>query len=153
MLITAILCGLTLILPLASIELATPMDATSVGANDGAEYTVWGIEYLNGGGEMFIYHGILNLLCVLLPIIAIFQFKRRTLQLRMCIVEGVLVLGLIGFEAIGIYRLNEMFVSTPYIVNHSLIMVAPLFALATTFMAYKGVLHDILLLRSTDRIR
>lgn len=153
MLITAILCALTLIMPLATIELAAPAEASIVGQSDGASYTVWGIEYFNGQSEMFIYHGILNLLCLLLPLISIFMFKKRTFQLRMTIVEGILLLGLIGFEAIGIYRLNEMFVGTPYLVNHSLIVVAPLFALGSTFLAYKGILHDILLLRSSDRIR
>lgn len=153
MLITAILCALTLIIPLASIELAAPVEATTVGQSDGATYTVWGIEYLSGGSQMFVYHGILNLLCVILPLFSIFMFKKRTLQLRMTIVGGILILGLIGFEVIGIYRLNEMFAMSPYLVNHSLIVVAPLFALGSTFLAYKGILHDILLLRSTDRIR
>ncbi len=153
MLITAILCGLLFFFPLATIELATPVEATVVGEADGALYTIWGISYFKGGGEAFYYHGILVVLATLLPIITIFLHKKRTLQLSLCFVEGIFVLGLIGFEVIGIYRLNTMFAGTPYVVDHSFVMVVPILAIATVFFSYKGIMHDILLLRSADRIR
>lgn len=153
MLFTAILCGLLLIFPLATGELITPSDVKVVGVADGFQYTVWGIEYLNGGSEVFYYHAILVIVSMLLPLATIYLYKKRAIQLRLCVVEGVLLLGLIGFEFIGIYRLNAMFSGTPFIIDHSYVVTAPIAALVTTFMAYKGVLRDIILLRSTDRIR
>ncbi len=152
--IVAILCALPLILPLAEISMSTPVDATTVvNTNDGAVYDVWGIHYMNGGGETFYYHGILAVLAVLLPVVNIFLYNRRELQLRLCVVQGIFILGLIGFMAIGLYRINEMFVNSPYIVDRSLFATAPIVALAFLVLAYKGIAKDIWLLKSADRIR
>lgn len=155
MLITAILCSLQLFFPLADITSTTPQDAIAVGnVADGGQYTVWGINYDNGQSLPIVYHGVLVILAVLMPVVTIFLYKRRRLQLSLCFLEGILVVGLLIFEGIGMYKLNAALALAPhYLIDHSLVLVAPLFAVATTFMAYKGVLRDILLLSSSDRIR
>ncbi len=152
--IVTILCALQIIIPLATITMGNPPDATTVASvEDGAIYDVWGIHYTNGGGESFYYHGILALLATILPVITIFLYKKRELQLRLCFVQGLFLLGLIGFGVIGIYRLNTMFVNTPYVLDHSFIVTTPLIAVAFLMLAYKGILKDIMLLRNADRIR
>lgn len=154
LLLTAILCSLPMFMPLATIEMAAPADATLVVVqNDTATYDVWGMHFSAGQDEPFYYHGILAILATLLPLAAIFFYKKRMLQLRMCFVEGIFVVGLVVFEMIGLYRINSMIGGAPYVVDHSLVVVAPLIGVATIFIAYKGVMRDILLLASVDRIR
>lgn len=155
MLATAVLCSLLFFFPLATITATAPADAVAVGTVvDGGQYTIWGIDYANGMNLPIVYHGVLAIIATALPLITIFLYKRRRLQLSLCFFEGILVVGLLVFEGVGMYKLNAALAMAPhYIIDHSLVLVAPLFAVATTFMAYKGVLRDILLLSSTDRIR
>lgn len=152
--IVTILCGLLLIFPLADFTLNAPMEASSVGiTEDGGIYDVWGLHYQNGTSDLFYYHAILAIMATILPAVTIFLYKKRELQLRLCIVEGIFILGLVGFEFIGAYRINEMFAMSPYIVDYSMVMTAPVACIAFILMAYKGILKDIWLLKSTDRIR
>ncbi len=152
--IVTILCALQIIFPLASITMEVPAEASSIATlEDGGTYDVWGIHYMHGGGEPFYYHAILAILATVLPVVTIFLYRKRELQLRLCFVQGIFLLGLIGFGAMGIYRLNTMFVNSPYTIDHSLVVTAPLVAVAFLILAYKGVLKDIWLLKSADRIR
>lgn len=156
MLATAILCGLLLIFPLAHItDIAPPDNVTVVGqAPDGAIYNVWGLEYASGQSDSFIYHGILTVLSTLLPLITLFLYRNRRLQLSLCFFEGVMVVGLLAFNLIGFFKLQSALSVDPrYLIDHSIVIFAPLFAIVATIFAYKGVLRDILLLSSSDRIR
>ncbi len=151
--LVTILCALPLIFPLASFTLEVPMEASSVGSSDGGVYTVWGLAFQNGEPATTYYHGILAILATLLPAITIFLYKNREFQMRLCIVEGIFVLGLVGFEIIGYYKLVSALAMSPYVVDFSYVAVAPLLAIFFVVMAYKGVLKDIVLLRNADRIR
>ncbi len=154
LLATTILCGLLLLLPLVTIEpVIIDGAATLSSASTAAEYNVWGIAFGDGQTEPFLYHGILTLLATLLPIAIIYLHKRRELQLRLCIVEGLFVLGLIGFEAMGIYRLGAIINEADFILNYSPVLLSPVIALLTVVLAYRGVAADIWLLKDSDRIR
>ncbi len=149
LLFVAILCSLLLIFPMASFEL----NVASASVSDGGTYDVWGLHYQNGVHDYLYYHAVLSILATLLPLITIFLYKRRELQLRLCVVEGLFVIGLVGFEIIGAWRISEMFATIPYVVDHSMVMIAPVAAIPFVLMAYKGIAKDIWLLKSTDRIR
>ncbi len=150
----AIICSLTLFFPLAEITFTAPDALVSIaGVSDGGTYTIWGIEYLNGEKDPFVYHGYLTILSVILPIIIIFLYRKRELQFRLCIVEGIFVLGLVGFAVMGILRLGTITQAPGYVVNHTIWALSPIVALPFIVMSCKRILKDIWLLRDSDRIR
>lgn len=151
--LVTILCALPLIFPLANFALEVPLEASSIGNSDGGVYTVWGLAFEHGEPATAYYHGILAILATLLPALSIFLYKKRELQMRLCVVEGIFILGLIGFEIIGYYKLVSALAMSPYVIDFSYVAVAPLLAIFFVVMAYKGVLRDIVLLRNADRIR
>ncbi len=154
LLFASLLSAVTLIFPLITITFGAPDVASTVGVSDSGVYNVWGFEYANGTSDPFIYHGILAILATVLPIITIFLYKRRFLQLRLTIVEGVFVLGLAAFEAFGAYRISAITSTPGYVVDfNTTVMLAPVAAVLFVFMAYKGILKDIIILRNYDRIR
>ncbi len=154
LLFIALLCGATLLFPLIDITFGTPPSASSVGATDSGLYNVWGFEFENGTTEPFIYHGILAIMATVLPIVTIFLYKRRFLQLRLTIVQGVFVLGLVAFEAFAAYKISSITAAPGYVVDYNTtVMLLPVAALLFVFMAYRGILKDIIILRNYDRIR
>ncbi len=154
LLAVTVLLGLLLLFPLANIEtLITDMPQATNSTEQTAEYNVWGVIFSDGDTDPFIYHGILALLATLLPIATIYLHKRRELQLRLCVVEGIFILALIGFEAYGLYQITSALDGTSALVNYSVVLVSPLIALLALVMAYRGVAADIWLLRDSDRIR
>ncbi len=132
LLIVALLCALLLVFPMVEI--------IGIGGEVIGEYTVW---------SPWVYHGVLVVLGVLVPVVAIFRYKQREFQMRMCVVEGVLLLGMIGFELMGYLRLMDMDV----ILDYGFVMLAPVVALPFVWMAYRGILSDLALIKSSDRIR
>ena len=84
LLVVALLTGATLLLPLAWL-------------GSGAEtFTLHAFALKDGAGEAVHstpYMGALLAAATLLPLATIFLFKRRMLQLRLCAVELVLLLG------------------------------------------------------------
>ncbi|MDR2130535.1 MAG: DUF4293 domain-containing protein [Odoribacteraceae bacterium] len=85
-------------------------------------------------------------LMIALPVIAIFSYRKPSLQCRLCIAEIVLLLGslLFGWLA-GTYRTVEGLYSFGFI----LLVACVLF----TALALGGIRKDIKLLKSYDRIR
>lgn len=113
-------------------------------------FNVWGIKFLNGESIDMLYFGVLSSICTALALVDIFLYKRRALQLSLCYALGVLILGVLifeGFYAYGFYN------SDAYTVDFSLLMLLPLFALPFVYMAAKGIIKDMSILKSYDRIR
>ena len=88
-----------------------------------------------------------------LPFVTIFLYKNRLLQLRLCIVEMILLCGIILFVAwyMRMGYLNLKDIRLDVIVQVSGIL--PLISLIFTWLALRGIKKDILLLKSMDRIR
>jgi hypothetical protein len=85
-------------------------------------------------------------LMITLPVVAIFSYKRRTFQCRLCIVEVALLLGAILFGwAAGKYRAVETLCDPGFL----LLAVCVVLVL----LALRGIRRDIKLLKSYDRIR
>ena len=87
---------------------------------------------------------------MLLALVALFLYKKRTLQLRITVFNMVLLvgsLGLIWFYASQASRaLNgEIVISFP--------ILFPVIELIVSFLAFKGIQKDDNLVRSVDRIR
>ena len=90
----------------------------------------------------------------ILPLVTIFLYKKRMLQFRLCIVEMILLCGIVLFEAFYLwlgYRNLSDFNLTAFFVPIAAIF--PVFSLIFTWLAQRGIKKDILLLKSMDRIR
>lgn len=85
-------------------------------------------------------------LMIALPVIAIFSYKKRSLQRRLCVVEIALLLGAILFGWLaGDYRTTEGL----YQFGFLLLVACVIF----TLLAFRRIGKDIKLLKSYDRIR
>lgn len=94
------------------------------------------------------YFFTLSLLTVLLSLIAIFTFKRTSLQKTLCLVN---ILFLIALYAVGALTGYNTFDGAT--VGWSSLIIAPLLAICASIMAYNRIRSDERLLRSADRIR
>lgn len=99
--------------------------------------------------------GILMVIATVLPLVTIFLFKHRMLQVRLCAVEIVLLLGCIAFEAIyfwlsGANALEELVVEHRHL-GWAAIM--PIVSLVFTALAARATFKDEITVRSFDRIR
>lgn len=93
---------------------------------------------------------ILVLIVFLVAMVTIFLYKRRVLQIRLCVLNILLLIGLEGM----LYYLthaasNQLGANTSY----SLIMVFPVIAAILTYLALRGIAKDEVLVRSMDRLR
>lgn len=132
--------------------LLTPLAYFAAGTD---EYTLRAFS-LSGSGmtQSTIYMGIVMALAAAVPLVNIFLFKRRMLQIRLCAVELVLLLGSVAF--IGIYYyLSARMISQAEFHAHGFRIAAvfPLVALVLDYLAMRAIFKDELLVKSLDRIR
>ena len=101
-----------------------------------------------------VYMGILLSVSALLPLVTILLFRRRMLQMRLCIVEVVLLLGSSVMMGIYCYLGMSAVSSLPFGAgNLRPAIMLPLAAVVFTVMAARAIFKDELLVRSLDRIR
>ncbi len=109
-------------------------------------------ESVNLGNTLVM--GVLILAAALLPLVAIFLFKNRMLQYRLCLSEIVLLAGVLVFVGFFIFRAmtslegydDSMFKFRPA-------AFFPVAAILFIWLAMKGILKDARLIKSLDRIR
>ena len=90
----------------------------------------------------------------LLPFVTIFLYKKRLLQFRLCVVETVLLAGVMLFEIYYIWgRCAEPRRSPFQPGNSPPPRFFPPVSLIFTYLALRGIRKDILLVKSLDRIR
>jgi hypothetical protein len=87
------------------------------------------------------------LICAL-NLISIFMYKRRVLQLRLCIYNMLLLAGLFGVILFVAYNIKD--VET---VSFRLPIVFPVIAIILHYLAYRGIRKDELMVRALDRLR
>ena len=101
-----------------------------------------------------IYMGILLTLALAVAVVTIFLFKRRLLQIRMCVVEMILLVGAQAMTVIYYYLSCRVFSSVEFQAHSlKLPLVFPAIALIFTFLAARAIFRDEILVRSVDRIR
>ena len=101
-----------------------------------------------------VWLGILMVVATVLPLVIIFLFKNRQLQVRLCGVEAVVLLGVLVL--IGIYfflgdRLLADFVITDRMFGWAAPM--PIVSMILVLLATRAIYKDEVLVRSLDRIR
>ena len=98
--------------------------------------------------------GIIVALATILPLITIFLFKNRMLQIRLCAVELILLIGAQIFMAIYYYLSNRMFSNLEFHTQGlHIAIIFPLVALILDYLALRAIFRDEALVRSLDRIR
>jgi hypothetical protein len=130
----------------------TPLAYFVAGAE---EYLLYAFA-LKGGADSYstIYMGVVMALAAIIPFVAIFLFKNRKLQIRLCAVELVLLLGSIVFMAIYYYLSNRMFAQLEFHAQgFRIAIIFPLIAIILDYLAMRAIFHDEMLVRSLDRIR
>ncbi len=145
LLLAAALLAVTIFTPIATF------------AGEGGELTLAAFTFSDASGASLLstkFMGILLACAALLPLVVIFLYKRRQLQIRLCGVELVLLLGCIVFECIYCHIAKSSLAELgegAMMVKVGAVM--PLVAIVLTVMAMRGIFRDEILVRSLDRIR
>lgn len=87
---------------------------------------------------------------IITSIVTIAIFKRRMLQIKLCIVNIIL---LIGLQALMLYFVSVSKHQLGGQSTYSLIFIFPLIAAILTYMAIRRIAKDEALVRSMDRLR
>ncbi len=93
---------------------------------------------------------ILNILITALAFVTIFLYKKRFLQLRLCIVNIILMLGMIVLMWLQVNHMTQELDAESQL---KLSFCFPLVGIILTWLALRGIIKDIALLKSYDRIR
>lgn len=105
-------------------------------------------------GHSTAYMGIIVALATLVPLVTIFCFKNRMLQIRLCAVEFVLLCGAEVFMAIYYYLSDRMFALTEFHTQgFRIAIIFPIVSLILCYLALRAIYKDEVLVRSLDRIR
>lgn len=141
----AVLTALVLWLPLARFTAGmAAFDLHAFGLRDADGVVV----------QQTLYLGILAALTCLVAVVSIFLYKRRMLQLRLCIVQLVLLLGVTALTAIYYFLSYRFFATFAFHAQHiRLAIVFPLVCLVLEYLAARAIFRDEMLVRSLDRIR
>lgn len=146
LLIVAALMTLTIFSKFALVTVSMPSEAISL--------TAFGLTSVSGDGvetviANTIYMGILAVVCIILPIVTIFMYRNRLVQMRMC---RALMLLLFGLQVFFIYYIFKMDADSS-LALYRVTALHPFIAMVFAFFAFKGVNKDEKLIRSLDRIR
>ncbi|MFI3316558.1 MAG: DUF4293 domain-containing protein [Rikenellaceae bacterium] len=125
-------------------------------ATDGIySLSVFGVTSADGAAVTNAPHLlVLALLALVLPFVNIFLFRKRMLQLRLCVVEIVLTIGLLIVAGIYYFLSCRLFgVGSSGAVSVRIVCILPLVAIFFDFLALKAIFKDEMLIKSLDRIR
>ena len=93
---------------------------------------------------------IITGLCILLSLIAMFIYKQRKLQVKICLINIVfLILSLVAIY----YYVTFQFSKSDSIVHYKIFVAMPVVSAILIFLAIKAIKKDEELVRSIDRIR
>ena len=142
-----LLAAVVLLIMILVLPIATLVNAQS----DSFTYLFYGI--VNSEGKIALQAFPLAGLMVIMPIISlisIFLYKNRILQMRLCIYNILLMIGSIGLIWFYSYQAkNNLFTETIF----SFPIVLPVVAAILTYLAFRGIRKDEILVKSIDRIR
>ena len=126
-------------------------------AGDAGEFRLYAFSLQTSAGEAVqstVYMGVVLALACVLPFITIFLFKRRLLQIRLCVVEIVLLIGSAVMEAAYYFLSWRVFSELSFHTQGFRPAIAlPLVCLLFAYLAARAVFRDELMVRAADRIR
>ena len=143
LLLATALMSLTLFLPLATIL---------QGGNEliVKAFTLSGVEGVEG--SLPLYLGVLLAITTALLLVIVFLYKRRLLQIRLCVSAIVLLLGSATLIGLYCYRLCDIWAGES-IFTLGFASLMPVVAIILVALAIRGIARDEALVRSLDRIR
>lgn len=107
-----------------------------------------------GASHSTVYMGIVVALAAIVPFVTIFLYRNRMLQIRLCAVELVLLVGSAVFMAIYYYLSNRLFAQMEFHTQGFRIAVLfPVVGIILDYFAIRAIFRDELLVKSLDRIR
>ncbi len=148
LLLTGICTGLLFLFPAALIDLP----AGSAGEPVLAEFYTHKYLLLEAPPVLIGYNWFslsLNIIVVALAVFTIFCYKKRMLQLRLCFINIFLMIGLLVLIVIQVRQISQPSGEWHFMPGYGL----PLIGIILTWLASRGILKDITLLKSYDRIR
>ncbi len=86
----------------------------------------------------------------LINLITIFLFKNRILQMRLCVFNMLLMLGILVLSGYYITYIKKQLNAQVY---YKITLLLPLISLLFTWLSFRNIRKDELLIRSVDRIR
>ena len=126
-------------------------------AGDAGEFGLYAFGLKTAEGELVqstVYMGVLLALACALPLVTVFLFRRRLLQIRLCVVEMVLLLGSLVMEGVYYFLSWRVFSDlTFHTQGCKPAIVLPLVCLLFAYLAARAIFRDELLVRAADRIR
>lgn len=145
LLVVSALLAVTLLAPLAWF------------GGDAGEFRLHAFALRTLGGESVqpaFYMGVLLAAACALPLLVVFLFKRRMLQLRLCVVEAVLLVGAAVMEGVYYFLSWRVFSELTFRAQGLRpAIILPLVALLFVWLAARAIVHDEVLVRAADRIR
>jgi hypothetical protein len=115
-------------------------------------FDVFGLTACSPGAE-FVYPvwGLFALTAIiaLLSVVTIFLYKKRILQIRICVFNGILLIGFYGFFAFLVYMMKQNGLSAGVKIPLSF----PLISLILDYLAIRNIGADETLVRSMERLR
>jgi hypothetical protein len=102
-------------------------------------YTVWGL---------FVLTAVIAIVSVL----TIFLYRKRMLQIRLCIFNAIVMIGFYGFFAFLIYGVMKREISD-LSVSIQIALSFPLIGLILDYLAIRNIGADEVLVRSVERLR
>ena len=118
-------------------------------AGDAGEFGLYAFGLKTAGGEVVqstVYMGVL--------LVTIFLFRRRLLQIHLCVVEMVLLLGSLAMEGVYYFLSWRVFSDLSFHTQgFKPAIVLPLVCLLFAYLAARAIFRDELLVRAADRIR
>lgn len=119
-----------------------------------AQFYTYGLMSVGESPEM-LYNTfpviILAVVTTLLTVFTIFLYKNRTLQMRICVYNILLTLGLIAAIFTYYYLIRSKFEVSTHAFSYSILL--PFVNVILLFQAFRGIRRDDLLLKSYNRLR
>ena len=144
LLVVAIIMTIPLYVPIA--QLLIPNDASY-------NFFTYGVVLIGENSVLQAHYWallIMNIFTIGVTLVNVFLFKKRFLQLRLCIVEIILLIGAI---ILMWYHINQFADKMNAEILYKFSLILPVICIIFTYMAIRGILKDIKLLKSFDRIR
>ena len=124
---------------------------------EGSEFGLYAFALKDAEGAVLhstVYLGILLSLAAVVPLVTIFLYRRRMLQIRLCVVEMVLLVGSAVMEGIYYYLGCRVVSDLPFHTQGVGVAIAlPVVSLLFAWLAARAIFRDELLVRGADRIR
>lgn len=93
---------------------------------------------------------IISIVVFGIDMILIFLYKRRMIQIRLCIINTILLVGMQGLLYYYVVRVEEILSSQPH---YTIIFVFPIVSAILNFLALRAIAKDEALVRSLERLR